>query len=206
MPLEIATAAAPADLDALILYPLETYAVYELLDGRQVMVMRDAGSRELYAGTPEEVQNPSTAPSVTSQPQDAMVGTGETVEFSAAATGDPSPTVQWQRKTASTDWTAIDGAVTATLLVQAVASSDSGNQYRAVFTNRLGTDTTEAATLTVVATTPGGSEDWRDVVPASTDQLAVTGFARGPLLPMGIVTLLVGAAFVWMHRRRGALG
>ena len=58
IPLDIAVGAgAAADLDALILYPVETYAVYRLLDGREVMVLRDADARALYSGTPDEVRN-----------------------------------------------------------------------------------------------------------------------------------------------------
>ncbi|WP_440711549.1 hypothetical protein [Herbiconiux sp. YIM B11900] len=63
IPLQIATTPdAAADLDALILYPVETYAIYRLLDGREVMVLRDADARALYAGTPEEVRGRNGAP------------------------------------------------------------------------------------------------------------------------------------------------
>lgn len=172
LPLEIATGAAAADLDALILYPVETYAVYELLDGRQVMVLRDADARALYTGTPEEVQNRGTAaPSVTTQPQDAAASAGGAVTFSAAATGDPEPTVQWQRKATGTDWTAIVGANNPILHLGAVNLADSGSRYRAVFTNRLGSATTETARLTVVVAKPSEPENWRDFVPRNTGQL-----------------------------------
>jgi len=58
VPLDITVGAGgAADLDALILYPVESYAVYRLLDGREVMVLRDADAHALYAGTPEEVRN-----------------------------------------------------------------------------------------------------------------------------------------------------
>jgi uncharacterized repeat protein (TIGR02543 family) len=71
------------------------------------------------------------------------------VSFTAAASGAPAPTVQWQ---ASTDGGAtfhdIAGANSNALTVAAVASSN-GEQFRAVFTNSDGISTSSAATFTV---------------------------------------------------------
>src|SRR5207302_1285862 len=65
----------------------------------------------------------------------------------------PTPTVQWQVSTnGGTIWSDISGATSTTLTVTAPTVAQSGNKYRAVFTNSCGgtsTATTTAATLTV---------------------------------------------------------
>ncbi|HEV7204916.1 MAG TPA: putative Ig domain-containing protein, partial [Jatrophihabitans sp.] len=74
---------------------------------------------------------------------------GTSVSFIAAASGVPTPTVQWQRSTdGGASFTNIAGATSTTYTFTAVAG-DNGNQYRAVFTNVAGSATSTAATLTV---------------------------------------------------------
>ena len=83
---------------------------------------------------------------------DACVGT--VVNFSASATGNPTPTVQWQVSTdGGATWNNIPGATSTTLSVTASVAVRN-NQYRAVFTNDCGTDTTAAATLGVDTIAP----------------------------------------------------
>lgn len=94
---------------------------------------------------------PATTPSITLQPIDQEVCSGATATFIAAASGDPSPTVQWQLSTDSgSTWNDIIGE-TSTTLSFTTFPSDNGNEYRAVFTNTGGTATTTAAILTVDA-------------------------------------------------------
>lgn len=171
MPLTIATGADAADLDALIVYPVETWATYELRDGRQVMVLRDADAGELVSGTPEELLHCGSAPAVTTHPQCASVAAGDDATLSADASGDPAPTVQWQLKTARADWADVPGALQAALVNDSVALADDGSQYRAAFSNLLGTVTTDAANLTVHAVKTGEPANWRDTVPGSTEEL-----------------------------------
>ena len=74
---------------------------------------------------------------------------GTSVSFIAAASGVPTPTVQWQRSTdGGASFTNIAGATSTTYTFTA-AAGDNGNKYRAVFTNVAGTATTTAATLSV---------------------------------------------------------
>jgi hypothetical protein len=88
-------------------------------------------------------------PTVTSQPSDLTVDATRNASFSAAASGDPAPAVQWQVSTdGGTSFTAVNGATSDTLSLTASAA-DNGNEYQAVFTNSIGTVTTTAATLTV---------------------------------------------------------
>jgi len=91
----------------------------------------------------------STAPVVTTSPVSQTIVSGTTVNFSAAATGTPTPTVQWQiSSNGGSTWSNISGATQANYSFTAAASS-SGNEYRAIFTNSGGKATTSAATLTV---------------------------------------------------------
>ncbi len=104
------------------------------------------------------VNNSPTLPTITTQPANQTVTAGQTATFTAAATGSPTPTVQWQ---VSTDgggtFSNVSGA-TSTTLSFTTTLSQNGNRYRAVFTNAAGTATTTAATLTVNATpSPSGT-------------------------------------------------
>jgi len=98
------------------------------------------------------VEDPSAsvAPEVTEQPTNAEVKVGETATFTAAAKGQPEPTVQWQSSADGQTWTDVAGATGTTLTVGPVAAGDDGRRYRAVFTNEAGSDTTDPATLTVI--------------------------------------------------------
>jgi len=92
-----------------------------------------------------------TAPSVTAQPSNQSITYGANAQFSAAANGSPTPTVQWQKSTDNgATWNPISGASSTTLTLIKPPVSDSGSKYRAVFTNGCGSATTNgAATLTV---------------------------------------------------------
>ncbi len=90
----------------------------------------------------------NTPPAVTTQPVPLTVNAGQTAVFTAAASGSPAPTVQWQASTNGTTWTNITGATTPTYSFTAV-SADNGKQFKAVFSNIAGTATTNVATLTV---------------------------------------------------------
>jgi CSLREA domain-containing protein len=107
--------------------------------------------------------NVNTSPVVTTNPASQTVISGNAT-FTAAASGIPTPTVQWQVSTnGGASFSNIAGA-TSTTLTFATNSSQNGNQYRAVFSNACGTATTSAATLTtcsppVVTTNPNSVAD-----------------------------------------------
>jgi hypothetical protein len=90
----------------------------------------------------------NTAPVITTQPSNQTVNAGQTTSFTSAASGNPTPTVQWQVSPNGTDWSDISGATSATYSFTA-QSTDNGKQYRAVFTNSAGSATSTAAILTV---------------------------------------------------------
>ncbi len=94
-----------------------------------------------------------TAPLVTTNPKSTNVLAGEAATFTSAASGNPAPTVQWQLSTdGGKTWandTTDSGDTTDTLTVAATTAAENGHEYRAVFTNTVGTATSEPATLTV---------------------------------------------------------
>jgi hypothetical protein len=141
------------------------------------------------------VSSGSVAPAITSHPANATVTAGATASFSAAASGNPTPTVKWQvSSNGGTSWSDISGE-TATTLSFAAAAGDHGKQYRAIFTNGVGSDaTTSAATLTVnvpPAITSGNSATFAAGLNESfqvvaTGNPAVTYSITSGALPSGI--------------------
>jgi hypothetical protein len=95
------------------------------------------------------------APTITTQPANQTVTAGQTATFTAAANGSPNPTAQWQLSTnGGSTWSNISGATAATYSVTNTITSQTGSEYRAVFTNSVGSATTNAATLTVNPVAP----------------------------------------------------
>ena len=91
----------------------------------------------------------NTPPVVTTDPSDTEVTAGNSATFTAAATGSPAPTVQWQVSTdGGTTFTPILGATSPTYTFTP-AATDNGSVYQAVFTNSAGSTNSTTATLTV---------------------------------------------------------
>lgn len=97
---------------------------------------------------------PSSPPLITRNPIDRIVAVGTLATFSAAATGLPAPTVQWQVNTGGL-WVNIPGAISTTYSFN-TNPTDDGLRYRAVFQNSSGSAATSAATLTLTAVSSGG--------------------------------------------------
>ena len=106
-------------------------------------------------GTTTVASDPATLtilskPTITTQPASVTSLPDKTVTFTVAATGAAS--YQWQyRKSSSGTWanSSQTGAKTATLTVTATLARN-GYQYRCKVTNSVGTETSNAATLTVM--------------------------------------------------------
>ena len=89
-------------------------------------------------------------PKLTQQPASVIVEEGDAASFEASATGFPAPTVQWELSSDSGgSWRPVAGATANKLTIAMVSGSESGDEYRAVFTNVAGAATSAPATLTV---------------------------------------------------------
>ncbi|MBI1761882.1 MAG: PQQ-dependent sugar dehydrogenase [Acidobacteria bacterium] len=89
-------------------------------------------------------------PTITAQPADQSACPDGNVNFSAAASGNPVPTVQWQVSTdGGANFSNLPGANSITLALTGLTTGLNGQRYRAVFTNSGGTATTNVALLTV---------------------------------------------------------
>jgi hypothetical protein len=91
----------------------------------------------------------NTAPAITTQPQSQTVAVGATVTFTAAASGTPAPTLQWQK-----DAVTINGQTGTSLMLSNVQTTTAGT-YTVVATNAAGTVTSNGAVLTVNAVVTG---------------------------------------------------
>jgi hypothetical protein len=95
--------------------------------------------------------NPApVAPSITAQPASQTITAGQTATFSVTASGTAPLSYQWRK-----NGTAIGGATTASYTTPAETTADNGAQFTVVVTNVAGNATSNAATLTVNAATPG---------------------------------------------------
>ena len=96
---------------------------------------------------------PSTlpkAPVISQQPTNQTVLFGRTATFTAAADGNPAPTVRWQLSTdRGRHWSDIRGATSLSYTTAPTTLGMSGYLYRAVFRNSAGSVTSNAARLTV---------------------------------------------------------
>ncbi len=91
-------------------------------------------------------------PSFSSQPVSASVTAGQSASFTVAASGTPTPNLQWQLSTdAGATWSNINGATGSSYSIAVTALANTGSQYRAVASNTVGSVNSNAATLTVTA-------------------------------------------------------
>jgi sugar lactone lactonase YvrE len=99
---------------------------------------------------------PSAVPAIQAQPTNQSVVAGQNATFTVAVTGNPAPSYQWQRLPAgSATWTSLTdggayaGSATATLTITAANLAMSGDQFRCVATNAVGSATSNSVSLTV---------------------------------------------------------
>jgi alpha-tubulin suppressor-like RCC1 family protein len=91
-----------------------------------------------------------TAPVVTGQPANVTAEEGQSASFEAAASGFPTPTVQWEASTdGGSTWSAVEGATATRFTIASVTVAQNGSEYRAAFTNPAGEQTSHAAALTI---------------------------------------------------------
>lgn len=120
-----------------------------------------------------------SAPVVTQQPTSVTGDLGGEVTLTAAATGFPEPTVQWQvRGRFPWQWTDVAEATSTTLTLPVTARID-GSRYRAVFTNTEGTATTDVATVRVARAAPVITTQPASVTGPLASKVTLTSAASG---------------------------
>ena len=107
----------------------------------------------------------SSAPTISTQPANQSVNAGQTATFTVVAAGAAPLSYQWQL-----NGTAIAGSTAASYTAPVTTTADSGQQFRVVVSNSLGSITSNIATLTVT-TGIGGSASSIDVTTYAYDNL-----------------------------------
>jgi sugar lactone lactonase YvrE len=126
-------------------------------------------------------------PAFTLQPVSATISVGQTASFTVELTGNPTPTIVWQRLAVGTgifvdlvNDATFSGVNTTTLTVTNPTSGMSGDVFRAVATNTSGSMQSSSVSLTVVVgatiTTFAGQAN----LPGSTDAVGVAARFNGP--------------------------
>ena len=113
------------------------------------------------------------APTITTQPANQTITTGQSATFSVVASGTAPLTYQWKK-----NGTAIAGATSATYTTPATVISDNGATFSVVVTNSAGSATSNTATLTVNASA---------VAPSITTQPANQTVTVGQSATFGVV-------------------
>ena len=91
------------------------------------------------------------APAITIQPSGTTVVGGQGFSLTAAASGTPIPTVQWQTSVdAGLTWADVPGATSVTYTGTTTAAMDGTTvEYRATFTNTAGSTTSDPASIVI---------------------------------------------------------
>lgn len=114
------------------------------------------------------------APMITMQPGNATVMAGASATFTVAITGGTPPiTYQWKR-----NGVAVPGATSTTYMTPATVASDTASKYSVDVINPVGTLSSNAALLTVIA----GAGSWGPVVPISNGPLSDAQGASNPVV------------------------
>jgi immunoglobulin I-set domain protein len=118
-----------------------------------VVVANSTGSATSTPAT-LTVNSVPTAPSITTQPSNQTVTAGQTATFSVVATGTAPLSFQWQNNAAD-----IAGATSSSYTTPMTTIADSGNTFRVMVRNSVGSVTSNTATLTVNPSTTTSSVD-----------------------------------------------
>jgi hypothetical protein len=138
-----------------------------------VQVSNSAGSQTSDTAT----LTVNTPPKITTQPQNKTVTAGSPVTFSVAASGSAPLNYQWFNSGA-----AIAGATSPSYTIPATAASDNGSRFTAQVSNAAGSQTSNAANLTVNAPpTISVQPQNQAVTPGATATFSVVASGTGGL-------------------------
>jgi hypothetical protein len=115
------------------------------ITGRQLTQEQDAETLAEYSDPTFVLGGwtPAMAPLILSQPAAAITETGQTAVLTVEVAAIPAAIYQWFK-----DGAAIDGATDATLRIEDVDAGDAA-AYSVTATNKSGSETSQAAALTV---------------------------------------------------------
>jgi hypothetical protein len=147
-----------------------------------VMVSNSAGSATSNAAT-LTVNAAAVAPSITTQPANQTVSVGQTATFAVVATGTAPLSYQWQK-----GGTAIAGATSSSYTTPPTMSSDNGAQFTVVVSNSVGSVTSNAATLTVNASSGAIKTVWL-ILMENHNWSAIKGVAGAPYINNTLLTI-----------------
>ena len=162
----------------------DSYVITTTIVGQNGNVYRAVYTNSAGSATTNAVTllvNASTgAPTMTQQPVNQSVVTGNSATYTAAANGTPTPTVQWYLSTDSgSTYTPISGATSNTYTISSVASGQNNNRFYAIYTNSAGSTQSNTVSLTVVVYSlqnqqqATGGFGWSDNGTAGDGRLAV---------------------------------
>ena len=109
--------------------------------------LNGSGNAHSYFYTVTVTAGATSPPTITSQPQSQTVGAGGSVTFYVGASGNPAPTIQWNK-----NGVAIAGETGTALTLNNVQAADAAT-YTAVATNSTDSVTSSGAVLTVTPST-----------------------------------------------------
>ncbi len=98
---------------------------------------------------PDDDQVRAALPETTQEPASVQVVEGAAATFEAAAAGVPAPSVQWEESLDGGAFSVLSGATSDVLKIIGTKVDESGDAYRATFTNAAGKSQSTAALLTV---------------------------------------------------------
>ena len=153
-----------------------------------VIISNPAGS---LASSSARLSVTAIAPSITTQPTDQSITTGQTATFSVVAGGTAPLSYQWQK-----NGTAITGATSASYTTPAATTADNGVTFAVVVSNFAGSATSGGAKLNVAA--PGGP-----VAPSITVQPADQSIRAGQTATFSVVASGT-APLSYQWRKNGA--
>jgi hypothetical protein len=122
----------------------------------------------------------AAAPTITQNPANASVTTGQSAVFQVAAGGSPPLSFQWRK-----NGTAINGATASSYTTPSTVLADNGAQFTVVISNAVGSLTSNPATLSVADPTfvPSISQQPQNITTTSgqTATFSVTASGTAPL-------------------------
>ena len=146
--------------------------------GKQYRVMATNATANVTSNAARLTVSPApVAPSFTTQPLSVTITAGQSTQFTVAASGTPTPALQWQLSTDNgTIWSNITGATGTVFNVINAAQGNNGRQFRAVASNGVGPEVN--STSAVLTVNPAATTGWQ----GNPTPLHADGIAYSPAL------------------------